>query len=755
MRVHRNRTAAQRPSAQLQPASAAVSDSPRQQLQAQRLHQLRATAPLQAAAADAAGVVQRIGNRAYDALVDEDLASESSDVEAHGDEWDMEDGMESMHGSEEHDTQHSTYLDAVEDGLERSVPLAFVINAILSVHEVEDLPEVVNAMRSDLDEDIWLERVAIVLGINAPEDQGDALDKAMTRALQLAHTLPVPIALVRSTWKGSSFPYGEMRNAVLHSEETRSICRAFVGQEYHPYVSVQDFDTGSRRVPGQNVLSQGPHVFNEVEERLEGHARPLMVGGGYRPSPDLVARALKRLESQYAKLREQARDEDTLQGLAESEAKIAAKLKEPGFLARFSKHVQHDMASRQDLASVHPLLPYTPEPNLFMDGIALTFAEEDLDAKPPSFGKGAAEYSMLAKTLSALEMAEMLHGYAQSDPRSNSDIRIGEIHERLSADLQSGRHPQRGQNYLVDYPGLAIETDLSRLALAYLSTGKDPQSHIGQGQVMDRFFDSKDAKNKTSMSQFLGTLKRHKSDGPILSGLEGEDPIHEQAQRLHGALRALSDPSSKLSRSAFMPTRAYNQMSSAISTPFPKGGPFEDLSTGIQPSQKGMVFGITAMGPQLATTRFSLLLRTLLARLGDGTPLDGNCLYHAVHQARSGGVVSNDAAALLRQQAVAWALDDTNLPVVAEYAFTHSVSLDALVDTLSRNGAWGGPAGDLAPRILASALGITLVIRLADSGAAVEVPPLVGDGGEQVVITLSGQHYSVPRANDIVMEDSQ
>lgn len=755
MRVRCNKAASEQSSALLTQASAAVTESPRQQTQAQRLHQLRATEPLQATAADAAGVVQRIGNLAYDALVDEDSASESSDVEAHGDEWDMEDGMESMHGSEEHDARHSTYLDAVEDGLERSVPIAFVINAILSMHEVEHLPEVVEAMLSGLDRSIWGERVAIVLGINAPEDQGDALDRAMARALQLAHNFRVPIALVRCTWKGGPFPYGEMRNAVLHSDETSRICRAFVGEEYHPYVSVQDFDTGSRRVPAESVLSQGPHVFNEVERRLEGHARPLMVGGGYRPSPDLVARALKRLESQYAKLREQARDEDTRQELDEAEAAIAAQLQERGFLARFSEHVQHDMASRQVLASVHPLLPYTPEPNLFLDGMALNFAGEDLQAKPPSFGKGAAEYSMLAKTLSALEMAEMLHGYAPSDPRSSSDMRIGEIHERLSADLQSGRHPQRGQNYLVDYPGLAIETDLSRLALAYLSTGKDPQSHIGQGQAMDRFFDSKEAKNKTSMSQFLGTLKKHKSDGPILRGLEGEDPIHGQAQRLHSALRALSDPSSKLSRSTFMPTRTYNQMSSAISTPFPKGGPFEDLSTGIQPSQKGMVFGITAMGPELATTRFSLLLKTLLARLGDGTPLDGNCLYHAVHQARSGGVVSNEAAVLLRQQAVAWVLDDANLPVVSEYAFTHGVSIDALVDTLSRNGAWGGPAGDLAPRILASALGITLVIRLTDSGTEVEVPPLLDGGAAQVVITLSGQHYSVPRANDIVMEDRQ
>jgi hypothetical protein len=161
---------------------------------------------------------------------------------------------------------------------------AFIINAILPVSEVERIPEVLRAMVEGLDARDG-QRVTVVLGINAPEERRDELARGVARALALIQPIPFPVAIVPSTFRGP-FPYGTMRNAVLHSRKTRSLTEYFRTHGFHPYVSFQDFDTGSRRVGSEHGL----HVFHAIDrvlagtwddpmEDFENPVRPLMIAG--------------------------------------------------------------------------------------------------------------------------------------------------------------------------------------------------------------------------------------------------------------------------------------------------------------------------------------------------------------------------------------------------------------------------------------------------------------------------------------------
>jgi hypothetical protein len=168
-------------------------------------------------------------------------------------------------------------------------------------------------------------------------------------------------------------------------------------------------------------------------------------------------------------------------------------------------------------------------------------------------------------------------------------------------------------------------------------------------------------------------------------------------QKQRDAIFELMKPESRLSlfTREFLPSEEHNSMSSAISLGFPSSSPFAGISTGIQSSQRNFAFGLTPMVVSHAVQRFQFLLERRLKSVGRGTPLDGNCLYHAVVQAQNGGEVDHDAAAKLRELAVNWALNPANLPTLAQNAFDHGAGIDELIDTLSTNGDWSGDPGDL------------------------------------------------------------
>jgi Domain of unknown function (DUF4157) len=111
----------------------------------------------------------------------------------------------------------------------------------------------------------------------------------------------------------------------------------------------------------------------------------------------------------------------------------------------------------------------------------------------------------------------------------------------------------------------------------------------------------------------------------------------------------------------------------------------------------------------------------------------GDCLYDAVNDAR-GNVNSNVQA--YRDLAYDWFLRNfPNYPDLAQVA-----DFDRIVTVLKTPGAWRGDAGDLSPLILASSLGITLVI--VTPSAIHTYPPLEGEAQATIAVYYANNHYT-------------
>ena len=134
-------------------------------------------------------------------------------------------------------------LDLAETSASRGRGTAYIVNAIVSYRELGELEAVINAMIGGLDGDT--SRIAIVIGVNARAEEKEKLMEVIEGSEAVIKNYPFPIALVPLTFKDAKFPYGRMRNQVLHSWETRSMTEYFTHLGLHPYVSIQDFDTGS------------------------------------------------------------------------------------------------------------------------------------------------------------------------------------------------------------------------------------------------------------------------------------------------------------------------------------------------------------------------------------------------------------------------------------------------------------------------------------------------------------------------------
>ncbi|MFI6845115.1 protein-glutamine glutaminase family protein [Kitasatospora sp. NPDC050467] len=120
-------------------------------------------------------------------------------------------------------------------------------------------------------------------------------------------------------------------------------------------------------------------------------------------------------------------------------------------------------------------------------------------------------------------------------------------------------------------------------------------------------------------------------------------------------------------------------------------------------------------------------------------PPDGDCLYHAVNTVLFPGVP--DALAL-RTRVLDWVLENDNLLAVTTFAAEHGTTINDLALTIGLTGNWNTAAGDLAPRVVASALGVRLHIH--QSGAQTHVlEPLNGQQATRDVhLALAGDHYS-------------
>lgn len=380
------------------------------------------------------------------------------------------------------------YLELMAQRIVDSLPLTFLVNMILPEREVGRIPEVIRSVTAGLSKR-WAGRVAFVLGVNLVMADGQAparLVAALGRARQLIASEPDPIAVVGVALpRGEAFPYGGVRNAVVDSTATVQAIQALAHDSY-PYVSFQDFDTGSR------MTHAGGHVFDFVDSRLAGTEclepeRPMMVAGGYRVDDRAVL--LTRTRERLDRLRDGG-------GISDPAWQRALdRLEEPGFMANFEVLVMEDMRTRTRLAANHALLPYAPEPNLFIDGLLL------LGDAQVRFGSGAAEFTRMGNRLNEAAARELTSHHANANRGAGP--------ETIRADAENQRHPQRGRVFVVEFVDGAIGTDLSRLAQAVALGEQLPQSHILPGTVINRLFtrDRLDGRESASFSGFRSAAR--------------------------------------------------------------------------------------------------------------------------------------------------------------------------------------------------------------------------------------------------------
>ncbi len=672
------------------------------------------------------------------------------------------------------------YLPFVDASISHSAPMAFIVNAILPHSDVRHIPAVIESILANYTS--RPQRVGVVLGINAKKGDEKALEAAVANAQTLIASVTIPVALVHSTFTGD-FPFGRMRNEVLHSPECLRLTSAFALRGMHPYISMQDFDTGSRQVRG------GAHVFDYFEAKLNSvhetdedphaggsssrpassnspsssassssHAatsggtrlpptRPLMIAGGYRlatSTDEFIAAVRSRYpKGSGARIPEwlvpmPSTEKLNAMGKKDQEVWKRRGAEQRKFIDEFSGLVDRDMRERDHLAAIHPLLPYAPEPNLLFDALPNVLRHGSLH-----FGDAGAEFTKLAMRINEFNAWE-LHRRFVSQYQSAETRRLHEdITNLVRINAENCTLPERGPAVVTDFFGGAISTDLSRLAYQYLTGGSLPQSHLGLTDLIGRYFSAssgnpRKAKTGVKLSDYRDRYE-----------LANKDTYMKQETLRRKGLPSLPSSSAsesggrnkkrpKASEKQLGPNKR-QEMGHNISAPLPK--PFDSISVGISPQHKiaaarelALSTSKFRLGRTLAYVKFDVLDR--------GTPMDGNCLYHAVHQARTGESANQAAAEKLRSTVVDWALQDDNLALVNKFAENFGADTGELINTIVCNGNWAGPAGDLAPRMLASALGVTIVIY-PDNAPPVTLEPLTGEGTETLHIDLENQHYSV------------
>ncbi|MEU1760555.1 DUF6531 domain-containing protein [Micromonospora sp. NPDC005652] len=390
---------------------------------------------------------------------------------------------------------------------DEGAPIGFVVNSILPADDVDQIPEVVRAITEGLAPGTT---VAFVFGVNTTAEVPDlAFRDAVARAARLAEGLDVPVAVngYAVGTKGGKFPYGRTRNQVLRDPDTVAAIQGLVQggpareDARYPYVSIQDFDLGAR------TTADGTHVFDRIDTRTrfdaestgtqdEPPARPLMISGGYRvgDTEELIRRTRERLERRVSdhqagiaeltargpgSRRELGIERQKLTAAQEALARFDTQAGRDAFVQDFTDAVNEDMRSRDRQATVHPMLPYSPEPNLFVDGL-LTLGRPEV-----RFGEAGAEFLMLAESLHQAYGEELAVAHGAATP---ADLPADVLTVDVQVESQNNRHPDRDLAFMTDFVGAATPTDLSRLAADFAVGNFLPQSHAVPTNVNRQLF---------------------------------------------------------------------------------------------------------------------------------------------------------------------------------------------------------------------------------------------------------------------------
>ncbi|MGW4210665.1 glycosyltransferase [Lentzea sp. NPDC004789] len=511
------------------------------------------------------------------------------------------------------------YLGKLKESVENNKPPSFVVNMIVGHGDLGRIDSVIESITKDAGP--HKDNMVFVVGVNGKAADTPAMIAAINDANSKISGRTEPIALVQlpPTPDKGGFPYGDMRNNTMNSSANRFAVGAMVGKGTHPYLSIQDFDTGSRQVPS------GKDIFNHVADSLNteaGPVRPLMYTGGYRVGdPEALVKDVKtRIENQrkndLPKLSGKERD-----ALKNALDKAEAEVKKPDFPARFEQAMKNDMDARVRQGDTHPLLPYGPEPNLFIDAVVPLV---DPDVK---FSKADAEYNGLGKSMNEFAGKELvdIHTNLLPKPELNQDLKEAKakleadiaaqggkpsgaqtgvlqsidnnievnqerakdtpgyeaaanqiaVDSAITVDSQTNRNPLRGETFSNDFVDGAVATDLSRLALGFAKTeGKSwPQSHVDLKNVPNRMFGADNPKDAKAAKAGIGFADIRKE-------FQGKDPAAREPAQIHGEQYNPVTGRNEPIGTNWQPSDAdvkklggtdKNTLNQAVSTPLPDG----------------------------------------------------------------------------------------------------------------------------------------------------------------------------------------
>ncbi|MDJ0343354.1 sugar-binding protein [Streptomyces sp. H10-C2] len=349
------------------------------------------------------------------------------------------------------------YAALVHASVEDSRPIAYVVNAIVNHRELGGLGAFLNSVTHNLTG--FDGRIAVVIGVNGPRSELPAIRAAIDNALGGA-SFPHPLAMVATPVPGGpKFAYGTARNATMTSAASTHLAQTMIDRGTHPYFSIMDFDAHPHTVPG------GEHVFRHFDEALGAHGspgfpplRPLMMSGGYR-MPDLSAAGatedlLKATNDRLAgAVKKPPKPPKPAAGGAVRKPRV---VKDKGdvtadFLPTLDARIRLDMRVRDRLGGTHPQLPYSPEPNLFVDAAAVMLHEPGLP--PVRFGNAGAEFQALSERLNQLNAWELdrnlpLPAFGGAGPTRLPEI-LGRIDDAFHADRPPLSGPESAEAQLV------------------------------------------------------------------------------------------------------------------------------------------------------------------------------------------------------------------------------------------------------------------------------------------------------------------
>ncbi|MYS63317.1 hypothetical protein GTW66_04050 [Streptomyces sp. SID5473] len=399
--------------------------------------------------------------------------------------------FQSRFGSATADTLNpNQYRTAVRDSVRQMRPISFVVNAMVDWNTLTREPETIDRFVQAVLQGRRSENppeVAIVIGVNGRVNSANpGVEQNILNAIRNATTdrnWSVPVALVAVPMRlrqSDDFPYGTARNHVLTSDATS---RALNGMRTttHPYMSFMDLD------PYPHLTPSGRHVFEHFENRLSfddmtdlGYAplRPLLISGGYTIPAATDTQGRDRL------VRETLARWNTRFGDRPSDVENT--------IPMFDDLIRHDMRVRSRMAETAPLVPYSPEPNLFADGLAilLDIPADHQALGPVRFSRGAGEYHGLADSLMRLAAWEIANDAADGIREVGDRNRTGrtdrsELTAQVHVAADHLRPAARGTAFLVDFENGATQTDLSRLFVGMLESRRKTAEATEGGQHPD------------------------------------------------------------------------------------------------------------------------------------------------------------------------------------------------------------------------------------------------------------------------------